>query len=42
MKNYTYVDTSNLAAQRDVVHLKVDFDKLDIDKLVNFASGSLI
>ena len=31
----TYVDTSDLAAKKDFIALKAEFDKLDINKLVN-------
>ena len=32
----TGVDTSNLAARWDFVALKAEFDKLDINEMVNF------
>ena len=35
LNNATDVDISNLAAKRDFIALKVEFDKLDIIKLVN-------
>ena len=31
----TSVDTSDLAAKKDFIALKAEFDKLDINKLVN-------
>ena len=35
LNNPTDVDISNLAAKRDFIALKAEFDKLDIIKLVN-------
>ena len=34
IKNATGIDTSKLAAKSDLVSLKAEVDKLDIDKLV--------
>ena len=39
LKDVTSVDTSNLAAKRDFIALKAEVGKLDINKLVNLASG---
>ena len=39
LKNATGVDTLNLAKQTDLVNLKSDVDKLDIDKSKNVPSG---
>ena len=39
LKNVTGVDTLNLAKQTDLVNLKSDVDKLDIDKSKNVPSG---
>ena len=36
----TCVDTSKLAKQVDLVNLKSDFDKLDIDKLIILLKGN--
>ena len=33
LKNATGIDTSKLAAKSDLVSLKTEFDKLDIDNL---------
>ena len=35
LKNATSIDTSKLAAKSDLVSLKAEVDKLDIDKLKN-------
>ena len=37
VKNATGVDTSNFAKNTDLVNLKSDVDKLDIDKIVKRA-----
>ena len=34
LKNATVIDTSKLAAKSDLVSLKAEVDKLDIDKLI--------
>ena len=39
LNDATGVDTFNLAAKRDFVALKVEVDKLDINKLVNVPTG---
>ena len=39
MEDATGVDTSNLAAKREIVALKAAAEKLDINKLLNFPSG---
>ena len=35
----TYADTSDLAAKKDFIALKAEFDKLDINKLVNIPTS---
>ena len=37
LKNATGIDTSKLAAKSDLVSLKAEVDKLDIDKLIPFS-----
>ena len=39
MEDATGVDTSNLAAKREIVALKAAAEKLDINKLLNFPRG---
>ena len=39
LEDATCIDTSNLASKRDFNDLKVEDDKLDINKLVNVLSG---
>ena len=39
LNNATGIDTSNLAAKRDFIALKAEFDKLSMNKLVNVLSG---
>ena len=39
LKNAARVDTSSFAKKTDLVNLKSDVDKLDIDKLKNVPSG---
>ena len=39
LKNATGIDTSKLAAKSALVSLKVEFDKLDIDKLKSVPSN---
>ena len=40
LKNATGVDTSDFAKKTDLVNLKYDVDKLDIDKLSNVPNNS--
>ena len=37
LKNATVIDTSKVAAKSDLVSLKAEVDKLDIDKLIPFS-----
>ena len=39
LEDASCVDASNLAAKRDLTALKVEVNKLDINKLVNFPTG---
>ena len=39
IKYATDVDTSNVAANRDIIVYKASVDKLDINKLVNVTKG---
>ena len=40
LNNATGVDTSNITAKRDFIALKVEVDKLDINKLVNVPTSA--